>query len=67
MTRLLNPRILGRRPVRGGGAIDVHAVGIVLMCVGAAVCYGIAHDQITARVCVQYFTVEFEPRLIQSS
>ena len=35
----------------------MHSVGIVLMCVGAAVLYGIAHDQITARVCVEYFTV----------
>ena len=32
-------------------------VKIILMCVGAAVVYGIAHDQITARVCVEYFTV----------
>ena len=30
---------------------------IVLMCVIAAVSYGIAHDQVTARVCVEYFTV----------
>jgi hypothetical protein len=31
------------------------------MCVVAAVCYGIAHDQITARVCVEYFTVGHPP------
>jgi hypothetical protein len=39
----------------------VHSLGIVLMCVVAAVCYGIAHDQVTARVCVEYFTVGHPP------
>lgn len=34
---------------------------IVMMCVVAAVCYGIVHDQITARVCVEYFTVGHPP------
>jgi hypothetical protein len=32
-------------------------LGILLMSVFAAVVYGILHDQITARVCVEYFTV----------
>ena len=31
------------------------------MCIGAAVVYGIAHDQVTARVCVEYFTVGHPP------
>jgi hypothetical protein len=31
------------------------------MCVIAAVCYGIAHDQVTARVCVEYFTIGHPP------
>jgi hypothetical protein len=35
----------------------VQSFGIVLMCILAAVVYGIAHDQVTARVCVEYFTV----------
>ena len=35
----------------------MHFFGTILMCVLAAVLYGIAHDQITARVCVEYFTV----------
>jgi hypothetical protein len=35
----------------------VQSFGIVLMCVVTAVLYGIAHDQVTARVCVEYFTV----------
>ena len=34
---------------------------IVLLCLGAAVVYGIIHDQITARVCVEYFTVGHPP------
>jgi hypothetical protein len=35
----------------------MQALGIVLTCILAAVLYGIVHDQITARVCVEYFTV----------
>lgn len=38
---------------------------IVTLCVCAAICYGVAHDQITARVCLEYFTVG-HPRLIDS-
>lgn len=39
----------------------MQAIGIVLMCVAAAVCYGVAHDQVTARICVEYFTVGHPP------
>ncbi len=39
----------------------VKSLGIVLLCVSAAVIYGIAHDQVTARVCVEYFTVGHPP------
>jgi len=39
----------------------VQSLGIVLMCVAAAVVYGIAHDQVTARVCVEYFTIGHPP------
>jgi hypothetical protein len=35
----------------------MHALAIVVMCIAAAVCYGIVHDQVTARVCVEYFTI----------
>ncbi len=35
--------------------------GIVLFCILAAVGYGIAHDQVTARVCVEYFTIGHPP------
>jgi hypothetical protein len=34
---------------------------IVLLCVASACAYGIVHDQITARVCVEYFTVGHPP------
>jgi hypothetical protein len=34
---------------------------IVLLSIAAAVCYGILHDQVTARICVEYFTVFHPP------
>lgn len=34
---------------------------IVLGCILAAVLYGIVHDQVTARICVEYFTVFHPP------
>jgi hypothetical protein len=34
---------------------------IAAVSIFAAVCYGIIHDQITARVCVEYFTVGHPP------
>jgi hypothetical protein len=39
----------------------VRSLAIVLLCVVAAVGYGIVHDQVTARVCVEYFTVGHPP------
>ncbi len=39
----------------------MQSLGIVVMCVVAAVCYGIVHDQVTARVCVEYFTIGHPP------
>ena len=35
----------------------MEACKIILLSVAAAVGYGILHDQVTARVCVEYFTV----------
>lgn len=35
----------------------MNAAKIILLCMGAAVLYGIAHDLITAHVCVEYFTI----------
>jgi hypothetical protein len=34
---------------------------IVVLCVAAAVAYGILHDQVTARICVEYFTIGHPP------
>src|SRR3954463_16695995 len=34
---------------------------IVLLSIAAAVAYGILHDQVTARVCVEYFTIGHPP------
>jgi hypothetical protein len=39
---------------------------IVGMCILAAVIYGIAHDQITARICVEYFTI-FHPPILHNT
>ncbi|MFO0957965.1 MAG: hypothetical protein U0800_11140 [Isosphaeraceae bacterium] len=39
---------------------------IILACIAAAIFYGIVHDQITARVCVEYFSV-FHPKIIEST
>ena len=40
---------------------------ITLLCIVAAVAYGIVHDQITARLCVEYFTVAHPPLIHTSS
>ncbi|HXE53265.1 MAG TPA: hypothetical protein VN541_09635 [Tepidisphaeraceae bacterium] len=34
---------------------------IVGLCIASAVFYGIVHDQITARICVEYFTIGHPP------
>lgn len=34
---------------------------VVLMCLIAAMAYGVAHDQVTARVCLEYFTIAHPP------
>jgi len=36
-------------------------LAIVGLCIAAAIGYGIGHDQITARVCVEYFTIGHPP------
>jgi hypothetical protein len=43
----------------------VKSIKIVLLCVVAAVVYGELQDQVTARVCVEYFTIG-HPRVIAS-
>jgi hypothetical protein len=39
----------------------MRAIEIILLCIAAAVVYGIVHDQVTARVCVEYFTIGHYP------
>jgi len=39
----------------------MESLKIVLVCIAAAVLYGIVHDQFTARVCIEYFTVFHPP------
>lgn len=43
------------------GILSMNALKIVLLCVLAAVGYGIIHDQITARICAEYFTIGHPP------
>ena len=40
---------------------------IFLFCILAAIGYGIMHDQVTARVCVEYFTIGHEPIIASKS
>jgi len=39
---------------------------IIIISIVAAILYGVIHDQITARICIEYFTVG-HPRLIDSN
>jgi hypothetical protein len=39
----------------------MEAIRIVVLALVAAIAYGIAHDQVTARTCVEYFTIGHPP------
>jgi len=39
----------------------MQSLAIVLLCIGSAVMYGVLHDQVTARICVEYFTIGHPP------
>jgi hypothetical protein len=39
----------------------MESLKIILLCILSAVVYGILHDQVTARVCVEYFTIGHPP------
>jgi hypothetical protein len=39
----------------------MQSVKIILICVIAAILYGIVHDQLTAHICVEYFSVFHPP------
>ncbi|MCB9855114.1 MAG: hypothetical protein H6818_05450 [Phycisphaerales bacterium] len=38
---------------------------IIILCIAAAILYGIAHDLVTAHICVEYFS-EFHPHVVDS-
>ena len=42
------------------------SIRIILLCIAAAVFYGLIHDQITARICIEYFTVA-HPRVLDTA
>ena len=39
----------------------MESIKIVLLCIVSAMLYGILHDQVTTRVCVEYFTIGHPP------
>jgi hypothetical protein len=39
----------------------MESLKIILLSIAAAISYGIFHDQITARICVEYFTIGHPP------
>src|SRR5439155_1067124 len=39
----------------------MQAIRIILLATLAAIAYGVVHDQVTARVCVEYFTIGHPP------
>jgi len=45
----------------------MESIKIVLGCILAAIVYGIIHDQITARICLEYFTVFHPPVFLTQS
>lgn len=45
----------------------VESIKIALECTMAAVLYGVIHDQITARICLEYFTVFHPPMFATQS
>lgn len=48
--------MIGRQPES-----PAQVLGIAGLCLGAAVVYGILHDQVTVRVCPEYFTIGHPP------
>lgn len=39
----------------------MQSLRIILLCIAGAIVYGVIHDQVTARICVEYFTIGHEP------
>lgn len=45
----------------------IETLRIIGFCILAAVGYGLVHDQVTARVCVEYFSIAHPPMLVTDS
>lgn len=45
----------------------MESIKIVLASIAAAILYGIVHDQFTARICIEYFTVFHPPVFVTQS
>ncbi|MBZ5501871.1 MAG: hypothetical protein LAN59_06440 [Acidobacteriia bacterium] len=45
----------------------MESIKTVLVCIAAAILYGVVHDQFTARICVEYFTVFHPPVFMTQS
>jgi len=45
----------------------MRSLKIVVLCTASAILYGVCHDQVTARVCVEYFTIGHAPLLATES
>jgi hypothetical protein len=60
LTTVINPSIVVRA-TESTSAETMRFITIVAMLVFAGIVYGILHDQVTARVCVEYFTVGHPP------
>jgi hypothetical protein len=41
--------------------LPIETLKIILLCLAAAIGFGIVHDQVTARVCVEYFSIGHPP------
>ena len=39
----------------------MQAFAILVLCLLSAICYGVLHDLVTARICVEYFTIGHPP------
>lgn len=44
-----------------------HTIQILLLCIAAAISYGVAHDLITAHLCVEYFSKTHPPLIASES
>jgi hypothetical protein len=47
--------------------IAVQAIKIILLSIGMAMLYGVLHDQVTTRLCVEYFTIAHPPLFATTS